>query len=39
VFQPYTLVKDVRTGYETGDISSVMDGNIGEFINEYLRKS
>ena len=39
VFQPYTLVKDLRTGYETGDISSVMDGNIGEFINDYLRKS
>lgn len=39
VFQPYTLVKDVRTGYETGDISSVMDGNLTEFINDYLRKS
>lgn len=39
VFQPYTLVKDHRTGYETGDIASVMDGNITEFINDYLRKS
>ena len=39
VFQPYTLVKDVRTGYETGDIISVMDGNLTEFINDYLRKS
>lgn len=39
VFQPYTLVKDLRTGYETGDVASVMDGNITEFINDYLRKS
>lgn len=39
VFQPYTLVKDLRTGYETGDIGSIMDGNLTEFINEYLRKS
>ncbi len=39
VFQPYTLVKDHRTGFEDGDISSVMDGNIIEFIYDYLRKS
>ena len=39
VFCPYTLVKDHRTGYETGDIQSVMDGNIQGFINDYLKKS
>ena len=36
VFQPYTLVKDHRTGYETGNVESVMNGNIDEFINQYL---
>lgn len=39
VFQPYTLVKDHRTGYEDSDVSSVMNGNIEEFIFDYLRKS
>lgn len=38
VFCPYTLVKDHRTGYEDHNIQSVMDGNIQEFINEYLKK-
>ena len=37
VFMPYTLVKDTRTGWEDGNISSVMDGNIDEFINAYLK--
>ena len=37
VFQPYTMVKDHRTGAETGNIASVMDGNIDLFINAYLR--
>jgi peptide chain release factor 2 len=37
VFQPYTLVKDVRTGHETGDIIRVMDGEIDDFIDAYLR--
>lgn len=36
VFQPYTLVKDHRTGTETGDVQSVMDGEIDEFIKSYL---
>ncbi len=39
VFQPYTLVKDHRTGYENSDIQSVMDGDIEEFIIDYLKKS
>ena len=38
VFCPYTLVKDHRTGYEDSNIQSVMDGNIQEFINEYLKQ-
>ncbi len=37
VFMPYTLVKDHRTGYESGNIASVMDGDIDGFINAYLK--
>ena len=36
VFHPYNLVKDHRTGYETSNIQSVMDGNLEMFIKEYL---
>lgn len=36
VFQPYTLVKDHRTGYEVGYVDRVMDGEIDDFIAEYL---
>ena len=36
VFQPYTLVKDTRTKYESGNINAVMDGEIDEFVNAYL---
>lgn len=39
VFQPYTMVKDHRTGTETGNIDSVMDGEIDLFIDNYLAKS
>ncbi|HPP85476.1 MAG TPA: peptide chain release factor-like protein, partial [Bacillota bacterium] len=39
VFMPYTLVKDNRTNYETGNIQAVMDGEIDEFINAYLRQN
>ncbi len=37
VFQPYTMVKDHRTGVEVGNIQSVMDGNIDSFINGFLK--
>ncbi len=36
VFQPYTMVKDHRTNLSTGNINSVMDGNIDEFIDAFL---
>ena len=39
VFCPYTMVKDHRTGCETGNVSAVMDGEIQEFIIDYLKKS
>lgn len=38
VFCPYTLVKDHRTGYEETDVQGVMNGDIQEFINAYLKK-
>ncbi len=37
VFMPYTLVKDNRTGYETGNITAVMDGELDGFVNAYLK--
>lgn len=37
VFQPYQMVKDLRTGEETGNISAVMDGNIDSFIEAMLK--
>ena len=39
VFQPYTMVKDHLTDYETSDVQAVMDGELTPFINEYLKKS
>lgn len=39
VFQPYTMVKDHRTDFETSDVQAVMDGELSPFINEYLKKS
>ncbi len=38
VFQPYTLVKDHRTGFEVGNALGVMDGDIDGFIEAYLRQ-
>ena len=37
VFQPYTMVKDHRTGTETGNIQAVMDGDLMNFVESYLR--
>ena len=37
VMQPYTLVKDHRTGQEISNVNAVMDGNIDPFINAYLK--
>ena len=36
VFQPYTMIKDLRTSIETGNINAVMDGDINLFIEGYL---
>ena len=37
VFQPYQMVKDLRTGVDTGNVQGVMDGDIDKFINAWLR--
>ncbi|RLC54236.1 MAG: peptide chain release factor 2 [Candidatus Cloacimonadota bacterium] len=37
VFHPYQMVKDHRTNFETGNISSVMDGDLNDFMNAYLK--
>ncbi|MEM8868064.1 MAG: peptide chain release factor 2 [Verrucomicrobiota bacterium] len=37
VFQPYQMVKDLRTGVETGNVQSVMDGELDPFIHAWLR--
>jgi peptide chain release factor 2 len=37
VMQPYTMVKDHRTLYETGNVDSVLDGNLDPFISAYLK--
>ena len=36
VFQPYTMVKDLRTGTETGNVQAVMDGDLDPFIESFL---
>lgn len=38
VFQPYTLVKDTRTKYESGNIHAVMNGDIDPFVTAYLKE-
>lgn len=37
VFHPYKMVKDHRTGYEVGNVDAVMDGDLDDFIESYLR--
>ena len=39
VFMPYTLVKDHRTSFESGNVNAVMDGDLDGFINAYLKAS
>ena len=39
VFMPYTMVKDHRTDFETGNIGAVMDGDLDGFINAYLKSN
>lgn len=39
VLQPYTLIKDARTRFETGNAQSVLDGDLDPFIESYLRQS
>ena len=38
VFHPYSLVKDTRTKCESGNVEAVMDGEIDQFINAYLKE-
>jgi len=37
VFQPYRMVKDLRTGVQTSDVQGVMDGDLDDFVNGWLR--
>jgi peptide chain release factor 2 len=37
VFQPYRMVKDLRTGIQTSNVQGVMDGDLDEFVNGWLR--
>lgn len=37
VLHPYKMVKDHRTGYQTGDSAAVLDGDLDEFISAYLK--
>ena len=37
VLHPYSLIKDVRTGYETSQVQAVLDGDLDEFIFAYLK--
>ena len=37
LFHPYNMVKDHRTDHETGNVQAVMDGDLDEFIDAYLK--
>ena len=39
VMHPYKLVKDVRTGHETGNVQAVMDGGLDDFIKSFMMMS
>ena len=39
VLQPYQLVKDLRTDYETGNVNAVLDGDLDPFVEAYLKSS
>ena len=39
VFCPYTLVKDHRTNFETGNVEAVMNGELNDFIDSYLKNN
>ena len=39
VFCPYTLVKDHRTNFETGNVQAVMDGDLNGFMESYLKEN
>ena len=39
VFCPYTMVKDNRTHYEVGNVEAVMDGDINDFMEKYLKSN
>ena len=39
VFHPYKMVKDHRTGFEVGNVDSVMDGNLDGFVDAYLKQN
>ncbi len=38
ILQPYRIIKDHRTDFETGNVDAVLEGNIDDFIKEYLKK-
>ena len=38
VLQPYQMIKDLRTRYQVGDVTRVLDGDLDEFIKAYLMK-
>jgi peptide chain release factor 2 len=39
VLHPYKMIKDIRTNFETGNVNDVLDGNLNDFIKEYLMQT